>query len=91
LHALSGVLAAAAGGMAVAVAVRSARVWGKRQAALERAARRIDAATVARLLVRLARLDALVKGIGHGSVWDELANIALALAGQPLPLEPLVS
>ena len=91
LHALSGVLAAVAGGMPLAVAVRSARAWGKRQTALERAARRIDAASVARLLMRLARLDALVKGIGCGSVWDELADIALALAGQPLRLEPLVS
>ena len=32
------------GGMPLAAAVRNARVWGKRQAALERAARRVDAA-----------------------------------------------
>jgi hypothetical protein len=41
--------------------------------------------------VRLARLDALAKGIGRGSVRDELADIALALAGRPLPIEPVPS
>src|SRR5438876_249057 len=63
------------------------RVWGKRQAALERAARRIDAAAIPDLLLRLARLDALAKGIGRGSVWNELADLALAIAGRPLPIE----
>jgi hypothetical protein len=31
----------------------------------------------------LARLDALTKGLGAGKPWDELASIALALAGKP--------
>jgi DNA polymerase-3 subunit delta len=82
LHALSSVLDDSAEGMPLAAAVRTARVWGKRQAALERAARRVDAAAIPPLLQRLARLDALSKGIGHGNVWDELADIALALAGR---------
>jgi DNA polymerase III subunit delta len=84
LHALASVLAAAAGGTPVAVALRTARVWGKRQAAMERAARRVDPATLRALLVHLARLDALAKGIGRGNVWDELADVALALSGRPL-------
>src|SRR5438132_8656676 len=79
LHALSSVLAARAEGTPLAAAVRNARVWGKRQAALERAALRVDAEAIPALLTRLAALDALAKGIGHGSVWDELADIALAL------------
>ncbi len=84
LHALASVLAAAATGIPVATALRTARVWGKRQAAMERAARRIAPATLRALLVRLARLDALAKGIGGGNVWDELAEVALALCGRPL-------
>ena len=91
LHALSAVLAAVAEGASTGAAVRATRVWGKRQAALERAARRIDAAAIPSLLLRLARLDALAKGIGRGRVWDELADIALALAGRPLPIEPVPS
>lgn len=86
LHALSSVLAATAGGTSLATAVRAARVWGRRQPALERAARRLDAAAIALLLPRLSRLDALAKGIGQGIIWDELADMALAIAGRPLPL-----
>jgi DNA polymerase-3 subunit delta len=84
LHALSSVLAATATGTPLAAAVREARVWGKRQAALEQAARRVAPATVASLLQRLARLDALAKGIGVGSVWNEIADMVLTLAGRPL-------
>jgi DNA polymerase III delta subunit len=65
-------------------AVRNARVWGKRQAALERAVSRVAPSTIASLLVALARLDALAKGIGIGNPWDELETVALALAGAPV-------
>jgi len=91
LHALSAVLEAVAGGVPLGAAVRTARVWGKRQAALERAVQRVDPAVIPVLLMRLARLDALAKGIGSGSVWDGLADIALALAGRPLAIEPVPS
>ena len=84
LHALASVLAAAGAGTPIPVAVRNVRAWGKRQAAMERAARRLDPARLPELLLRLARLDALAKGIGKGSVWDELAELALALCGRPL-------
>ncbi|MDQ6917360.1 MAG: DNA polymerase III subunit delta [Pseudomonadota bacterium] len=83
LHALAGVLAATASGAPVAIAVKSAQVWGKRQAAMERAARRVAPSAIPSLLTRLARLDALAKGIGRGNVWDDLGDVALALAGRP--------
>lgn len=86
LHALAAVLAATASGAPLAGAVRTARVWGRRRSAMERAARRVDAATLPALLMRLASLDALAKGIGRGNVWDELAELALALCGRPLGL-----
>jgi DNA polymerase-3 subunit delta len=84
LHALASVLTATAAGTPVAAAVRTARAWGRRQGALERAARRVDPATLRPLLIRLARLDALAKGIGRGNIWDELADTALDLCGRPL-------
>jgi DNA polymerase-3 subunit delta len=84
LHALASVLTATAAGTPAAAAVRTARVWGRRQGAMERAARRIDPATLRPLLIRLARLDALAKGIGRGNIWDELADTALELCGRPL-------
>ena len=71
-------------GTPVAAAVRNARVWGKRQAAMEQAARRVPPAAITPLLAALARLDAVSKGIGRGNVWDELRTTALAFAGTPL-------
>jgi DNA polymerase-3 subunit delta len=84
LHTLAAVLAQVAAGTPPAAAVRERRVWGKRQSAMERAARRLDPALLPALIGRLARLDALAKGIGKGSVWDELAEIALSLCGRAL-------
>ena len=83
VHALAAVLEATAGGMPVANAVRNARVWGKRQAALERAARRVKPEAIAPMVRALAALDALAKGIGRGNAWDDLRTLVLTLAGKP--------
>jgi DNA polymerase-3 subunit delta len=84
LHALSAVHEARALGQSWQVALQGARVWGKRQAALERATRRITGDGVRPLLRALADLDALAKGLGHGDPWDLLITIALALCGKEL-------
>ena len=86
LHALAAVLGGVAEGVPVGHAVRNARVWGKRQAAMERAARRVKPGAISPLLLRLARLDALAKGIGRGDAWSDLREMALALCGTPLGL-----
>ena len=49
---------------------------------MERAARRVDPAQLAPLLQQLARLDEMAKGVAPGNVWDEIQDIALALAGR---------
>ena len=59
-------------------------MWGKRQGALERAARRVKPAAIVPMLRALATLDALSKGIGRGDAWDELRTLACALAGKPV-------
>ena len=87
VHALATVQEAVAGGTPAGAAVRNARVWGKRQAALERAVRRVQPGVAVQLLRALARLDALSKGLGRGNAWDDLVTLALTLAGKPaLPL-----
>jgi DNA polymerase-3 subunit delta len=83
VHALAAVVEATAAGMPIGAAVRNARVWGKRQAALERAARRVKPAAIAPMVRALATLDALAKGIGRGNPWDEFRTLALTLAGKP--------
>ena len=91
VHALAAVQDAARSGMSLQTAVRNARVWGKRQAAMERAARRVSRESLPGLVRALARLDALSKGIGRGSMWDELRSLAMAFAGAPaVPLPTAV-
>ena len=83
LHALAAVVHDGAQRNVAGAAVRNARVWGKRQSALERAARRVrrrpDRAAAA---PRRARLDALAKGIGRGNAWDELATTGAGAGGR---------
>ncbi|MEO8674782.1 MAG: DNA polymerase III subunit delta [Casimicrobiaceae bacterium] len=83
LHALAAIGDATAAGTSAAVAVRNARVWGKRQGAMEQAARRVTAPATMPMLRALSRLDALSKGIGAGDAWDDLRGLALVLAGHP--------
>lgn len=73
-------------GMPIAAALRAARAWGRRQAALERATRRVAADAAMSLLRELAGVDALAKGQGVGDPWDALEAAALALAGHPIML-----
>ena len=86
LHALAAVHEAMRQGQSLGNAVRNVRVWGKRQSALERAARRIDAAQMLPLVASLAKLDALAKGLGRGEAWDALVAIVLGLCGRRLPV-----
>jgi DNA polymerase III subunit delta len=86
LHALASVHEAVGRGQSLSTAMRGIRIWGKRQPALERAARRIAARDILPLLASLARLDALAKGIGRGDAWDAVVAIALALCGKPAPV-----
>ena len=87
VHALAAVQTMVRSGTSVSTAVKSARVWGRRQSALERAAGRVPVSLMPALIVALARLDALAKGLRHGNPWEELATTALAFAGKPaLPL-----
>lgn len=86
LHALFAIVEARASGVPLAQALRSVRAWGKRQNQLEAAARRLTGEALSAMLADLARLDALSKGIGRGSIWDRLLDLALALSGRPLPV-----
>jgi len=88
LHALAGVQQAVQAGTPLAAAIRNARAWGKRQNALERAARRVKPATTAPLIAALARLDALAKGLTRGNAWESLQRVALALCGAVAPPDP---
>ena len=84
VHAIAAVHTMVRGGTPLSAAIRNVRVWGKRQGALERAVGRVTPASVPALLLALAKLDALSKGLGRGDAWDALADVALKLCGKPL-------
>jgi DNA polymerase-3 subunit delta len=50
---------------------------------MERAARRVTPGALAAMTTAAARLDAVAKGVGRGDAWDDLAALALTLAGAP--------
>ena len=64
-HALLAVAQAVRDGQGVSNVLRNARIWGRRQDLMERAARRVNGRALAKLLPELARLDRISKGIGR--------------------------
>ena len=52
--------------------------------ALQRTARKHDAASFDRQLLRAHRIDRMIKGVETGDAWEEMLELSLALAGQPV-------
>lgn len=85
VHALGSIFMSRREGIPMVQALRNARVWGKRQKAMEVAASQIDPRRVATLLKTCATLDAQSKGQGAGDAWLTLGGLA-ALAHGTLAL-----
>lgn len=69
-------------GQSVDRVMASYRVWDKRKALVRKALQRGTARDWAAMLTTCSRLDRLVKGQGTGRAWDELLELAFALAGR---------
>ena len=85
VHALGSIFMSRREGVPMMQALRNARVWGKRQKAMELAASAINPRQVAPLLKSCATLDAQSKGQAAGDAWLTLAGLA-ALAHGALAL-----
>ena len=85
VHALGSIFMSRREGVPMMQALRNARVWGKRQKAMELAASQINPRQVAPLLKSCAMLDAQSKGQAAGDAWLTLAGLA-ALAHGALAL-----
>ncbi len=68
-------------GATPARALAEERVWDRRKPLVGRALRRLPAAGWQRLLRACARIDRIVKGAEAGDAWQELLQLALAVAG----------
>ena len=77
--------AARASGLALAQALRAARIFGARERAFEAAARRISIADCEQALRSAALTDRIFKGVGDGDAWLALERLVMRLAGVPLP------
>lgn len=64
-------------GQSAEAALKAERVFGPRQALIRRAVQRLKSGTLRAALMHAARIDRLVKGLGHGDVWDEFLQLAL--------------
>lgn len=73
-------------GTALASALAQQKVWDKRKPLLERAVKRHGAPRWRALIRQCARIDRMVKGMEQGSAWDELVQLALAMAGNQVLL-----
>lgn len=66
-------------------AMQAQRVWRNRQPLISKALSRLSLQQLATLNQQIAHTDQLAKGMHQGSVWDELEQITLGLAGIVLP------
>ena len=81
VHALGSIFMSKREGVPMMQALRNARVWGKRQKAMEVAANAIDPRRIAPLLKSCATLDAQSKGQAAGDAWLTLGGLAARAHG----------
>jgi DNA polymerase III subunit delta len=81
VHALANIFLMRRQGLPMAQALRNARVWGKRQKAMEMATGNVAPQRIAQLLKRCAQLDAQSKGQAAGDAWLTLAGLAALAHG----------
>ncbi|MFM7567211.1 MAG: DNA polymerase III subunit delta [Betaproteobacteria bacterium] len=72
-------------GLALAQAMRSARIFGPRERLFEAAMRRVSAADCEQALRSTALADRIFKGVAAGDSWLTLERIVMRMAGVPLP------
>jgi DNA polymerase III subunit delta len=81
LRTLAALLAGSAGGRAVNDLMREQRVWGPRQALVQRALRRVRLSEAQQALAQAARVDRMIKGVAAGDAWQGLLELGLSLCG----------
>ncbi len=64
------------------------REWANRKPLFQQALRRHKEADFLKYLHEASEVDFIIKGIKEGNAWNALMNLALALAGAKLPIEP---
>lgn len=84
LRLLSGMAAQQSSGQSMQAVMQVYKVWSNRKSMTGAVLQRHGLAEFERLIMRLAKLDKMVKGLATGDPWDELTGIFLSLAGTDL-------
>ena len=79
---LAGIAAEVASGQSPQQAMQNQRIWKNRQTLVGKALNRLKPRRLNNLLRRCGYVDRLVKGVGTGNPWDELARIVIGMAGR---------
>ncbi|WP_028995119.1 DNA polymerase III subunit delta [Azonexus hydrophilus] len=65
--------------------LKDAKVWGPRQVQVKRALQRLSQPRLEAALKHAGRIDALIKGIGRGNLWDEFLQLGISLCRSSRP------
>lgn len=85
IRSLTAIRAGLDNGRPLDLLLKEAKVWGTRQNAVKRAVQRLASGELEAALRHAARIDALIKGIGQGNLWEECLRLGLRLCGQRSP------
>jgi DNA polymerase-3 subunit delta len=67
-------------GVAIEAALQQQRVWEKQKSPVRKTLQKHNVHSLQKLLQHAAKIDAIIKGVEPGSVWDELERLALGIA-----------
>ena len=72
-------------GRPIDMLLKDAKVWGPRSVPIKKAVQRLSTAQLEAALRHAGKIDRLIKGIGHGKLWDEFLHLGLSLCqtGKP--------
>jgi len=62
--------------------LKEAKVWGARQTPVKRALQRLGSAELEAALRHAGRIDALIKGIGQGNLWEECLHLGMRICNK---------
>lgn len=82
IRSLTAIRAGLDSGRPVDQLLKEAKIWGARQNAVRRAVQRLDSGALEAALRHAGRIDALIKGIGQGNLWEECLRLGLRICGQ---------
>lgn len=79
IRALTVIRAGMDAGRPVDQLLKDAKVWGPRAVPVKKALQRLNSPALEAALRHAGKIDRLVKGIGHGNVWEEFLRLGLRL------------